>query len=139
MSVNPERTENTFGTTKTEQDFANSQQGYRRAVIWLCDKFPSAVGDYSRLVSYFWKYISHLTVECEHCKQQTHVWIDDKQFESMGRVESICRSYRKAVERGEITEPEYVRLMKAQKQDKYRNYYSADERDPESGPVQVYF
>ena len=111
-----------------EQEFAESQRGYRRAVIWLCQKYPSAIGDYTRLVNYFWKFIGHLTVKCEHCGQETHIWIDAEQMKKMGRPESICRSYRLAVEQGDIREPESVIFAKHKKQRLFHDYFAGSER-----------
>ena len=79
-------------------------------MVWICDRYPSAIGDYVKLINYFWKYINKLTVECEHCHERTTVWIDD--FSSLGRSETITRAYREAVRRKQIIEPPEVKASK---------------------------
>jgi hypothetical protein len=101
-----------------ENSFEETLRGYRQAVVWICRRHPSAIGDYVRLINYFWKYINKLTVECEHCHQRTGVWIND--FSSLGRSETITRAYREAVIRKEIIEPPEVKASKKKLELKHR-------------------
>jgi hypothetical protein len=79
-------------------------------VVWICNKYPSAVGDYAKLIAYFWKYLNKVTTECDKCHERTTVWIED--FSILARPETITRAYREAVIRKEIIESPEVKASK---------------------------
>lgn len=96
--------------------------GYRQAVVWICNNYPSAVGDYAKLIAYFWKYLNKVTTECDKCHERTSVWIDD--FSILARPETITRAYREAVRLQEIVESPEIKARKRGLQRKHRAAWS---------------
>jgi hypothetical protein len=107
---------------ETKEEFANRLNGYKEAVAWMCMRYPTAVGDYRRLVNYFWKYVSKFTTECEHCHKETTVWVKD--FDRLASPECITRAYRKLVEKGKIREPPEVKAAKRKQAERHRRYWT---------------
>jgi arginyl-tRNA--protein-N-Asp/Glu arginylyltransferase len=103
--------------------FASEQRTVRAKVIALCEKYVTARLSYSRLVSYYWRYVEHLKVKCDKCGKQTSVFIQPQDFARIKSPESITRAFRKAVELGEITLTEKEQAERARLEDEYRDFY----------------
>lgn len=92
--------------------FEKKHTKIRDHVKELCKKHPSVVGDYRKLVQYYWYYIDGLPN-----------FIPLELLERLTPPESITRAFRKAIELGEVEPTDELRLRRDDEEQKYRKYY----------------
>ena len=81
-------------------------------IIWLVKKYPSAAGDYRKLIQYYWYYVNGLKV-----------FIPLNILEGLTQPESIGRAFRKLVADGFIVVDDKTRKARLQEEENFRSYY----------------
>lgn len=93
-------------------NFEKKHTHIRDNVKDICAKYPSTVGDYRKLVQYYWYYVDGLKN-----------FIPLELLEKITQPESITRAFRKAIELGEIEPTDEQRLRRDDEEQRYRKYY----------------